>query len=102
MPNPIKEFFAKKKRDAKFKLAGPGQKLGDSAMAEQQAVARRQAAEARQGQRMVGGPSGRANTAASLSAANAALARYEKDCCFLFSTHLRLASRMPSSTGPLS
>ena len=34
MPNPIKEFFDKKKAQAKFKVAGPGQKLGDAASAE--------------------------------------------------------------------
>ena len=34
MPNPIKEFFEKKKAQAKFKVAGPGQKLGDAASAE--------------------------------------------------------------------
>lgn len=35
----IKRFFEKKKADAKFKLAGSGQKLGDSAAAQAAAAA---------------------------------------------------------------
>jgi len=44
----IKKFFEKKKAEAKFKLAGPGQKLGDaqSAAASQEAKARAAAAAA--------------------------------------------------------
>ncbi len=47
----IKKFFEKKKTDAKFKLAGAGQKLGDSQAAEavaaqRAAMAQRQAAAA--------------------------------------------------------
>ena len=74
MPNPIKAFFEKKKSDAKFKLAGKGQKLGDAAAAENAALARRQAA-ANQSQTAAAagprpGPSG-----AQMNAAQAALAR---------------------------
>ena len=36
----IKKFFEKKKAEAKFKLAGPGQKLGDSQSAAAQTEAR--------------------------------------------------------------
>ena len=36
----IKKFFEKKKQEAKFKLAGPGQKLGDAKSAEAQDQAR--------------------------------------------------------------
>eukprot|EP00095_Tigriopus_kingsejongensis_P004109 maker-scaffold122_size333723-snap-gene-0.19 protein:Tk04109 transcript:maker-scaffold122_size333723-snap-gene-0.19-mRNA-1 annotation:"ubx domain-containing protein 6-like" len=39
MPNPIKQFFEKKKAEAKFKVAGRGQKLGDSAHDEARRVA---------------------------------------------------------------
>ncbi len=46
MSNPIKRFFEKKKAEAKFKLAGPGQKLGDSSSAERDAERRRLQAEA--------------------------------------------------------
>ena len=46
MPNPIKEFFEKKKAQAKFKVAGPGQKLGDAASAERDSARRRADAEA--------------------------------------------------------
>ena len=43
MPNPIKEFFEKKKAQAKFKVAGPGQKLGDAASNAERDSARRRA-----------------------------------------------------------
>ena len=36
----IKKFFEKKKADAKFKLAGGGQKLGDAASAQDAAQKR--------------------------------------------------------------
>ena len=36
----IKKFFEKKKTDAKFKMAGSGQKLGDSAAAQASASQR--------------------------------------------------------------
>ena len=36
----IKKFFEKKKTDAKFKMAGSGQKLGDSASAQVSAAQR--------------------------------------------------------------
>ena len=78
MPNPIKAFFEKKKAEAKFKMAGPGQKLGDSAAAEraaadrmasaQAAIARNQASTSRSAG--VAGPS-----QAQQHAAQAALAR---------------------------
>ena len=48
----IKKFFEKKKTEAKFKLAGPGQKLGDaqsSASQEQARLAALNAAQARAG-----------------------------------------------------
>lgn len=48
----IKKFFEKKKTEAKFKLAGPGQKLGDaqsSATQEQARLAALNAAQARAG-----------------------------------------------------
>ena len=57
MPNPIKAFFEKKKTEAKFKLAGPGQKLGDAASAAEQRQ-RQQAAAAAASQRLGGGGAG--------------------------------------------
>ncbi len=76
MPNPIKAFFEKKKAEAKFKLAGPGQRLGDTAAAEQQARARQeQAARAAGGSRS--GGSRQPQGAAAATAAQAALARLD-------------------------
>ena len=42
----IKKFFEKKKREAKFKMAGPGQKLGDAESAAAQRATREAAAAA--------------------------------------------------------
>ena len=57
MPNPIKEFFEKKKAQAKFKVAGPGQKLGDAASnAERDSARRRADAEAAARHRAAGQP----------------------------------------------
>ena len=76
----IKKFFEKKKTDAKFKLAGSGQKLGDAASAEvtaSQRAARNAEAAAQRAAHSSG-------TYRQLShekklAASAALDRY---CCF--------------------
>ena len=65
MPNPIKEFFEKKKAQAKFKVAGPGQKLGDAASAERDSAARRRAdAEASARHRAAAGQAGSSRSAA--------------------------------------
>ena len=66
MPNPIKEFFEKKKAQAKFKVAGPGQKLGDAASAERDSAARRRAdAEASARHRAAAGQAGQAGSSRS-------------------------------------
>lgn len=72
----IKRFFEKKKADAKFKLAGSGQKLGDANSAQAQA-AQRQACLAAAASR----PSGSGSSKGQLSqeqrlAASAALERF--------------------------
>jgi len=75
----IKKFFEKKKADAKFKLAGGGQKLGDAASA-QDAAQRRAAALASAQNRA--GPSGRNQAQLSQGqklAASAALNRVAKN-----------------------
>jgi len=76
MPNPIKAFFEKKKAEAKFKLAGPGQKLGDAHSAAEQTANRRAVASAATNR---AGPSAtgqhRPASAAQASAAQAALSR---------------------------
>ena len=76
----IKKFFEKKKTDAKFKLAGSGQKLGDAASAEATA-SQRAARNAEAAAQRAAHSSG---TYRQLShekklAASAALDRY---CCF--------------------
>ena len=71
----IKKFFEKKKVEAKFKLAGPGQKLGDaaSAAASQEARARMAASAAANRQ---GASTSRAGlTSQQAQAASAALSR---------------------------
>ena len=80
MPNPIKAFFDKKKSEAKFKLAGKGQKLGDASAAEQSAAAKRDAAMAKvQHQRQIAASAAHSRsgnvTAAQQQAAEAAMAR---------------------------
>lgn len=72
----IKRFFEKKKTEAKFKLAGKGQKLGDA-----QAAAQAQAAQARaatsQGSQPKAGSSGTKTLSdQQRAAAEAALARF--------------------------
>ncbi len=76
MPNPIKAFFEKKKAEAKFKMAGPGQKLGDAAAAAEQRARQQQQASAQRGatsRRQQPHQQG----AAAATAAQAALARLE-------------------------
>ena len=56
----IKKFFEKKKTDAKFKMAGSGQKLGDSASAQvnaAQRAAKMAEAAAHRSSNQSGGPS---------------------------------------------
>ena len=75
----IKRFFEKKKADAKFKLAGGGQKLGDAASAEN--TAQKRAAAAASAQSRSGHTSGSGASRGQLTqerrlAASAALDRY--------------------------
>ena len=76
----IKKFFEKKKAEAKFKLAGPGQKLGDASSAASQEQARIAALNAAQGR---AGPSSQRSglSQQQTQAASAALNRLV--CCFL-------------------
>ncbi|TRY67459.1 hypothetical protein TCAL_08029 [Tigriopus californicus] len=76
MPNPIKQFFEKKKAEAKFKMAGPGQKLGDTSG---EAARRAQALERFQNDpQAVAGPSRpKTVSAAQQQAAQAALSRLD-------------------------
>ena len=68
MPNPIKEFFEKKKAQAKFKVAGPGQKLGDAASNAERDSARRRA-DAEAAARHRAGAAGQPHAGSSRSAA---------------------------------
>lgn len=88
MPNPIKQFFEKKKAEAKFKMAGPGQKLGDTS----QEVARRaQVLERLQNDASAAGPSRpKTVSAAQQQAAQAALSRW----IFLFKTIVQRQKRL--------
>ena len=75
----IKRFFEKKKADAKFKLAGGGQKLGDAASAEN--AAQKRAAAAASAQSRSGNASGSGANRGQLTqerrlAASAALDRF--------------------------
>ena len=81
MPNPIKAFFDKKKAEARFKSAGPGQKLGDSSQAAANAAARREHAAAVAQQRAQGAAAGpsREMSNAQRNAAQAALSRISQD-----------------------
>jgi len=77
----IKRFFEKKKADAKFKLAGGGQKLGDAASAEN--AAQKRAAAAASAQSRSGNTSGSGANRGQLTqerrlAASAALDRVSK------------------------
>ena len=70
MPNPIKEFFEKKKAQAKFKVAGPGQKLGDAASNAERDSARRRADAAEAAARhRAAGAAGQPHAGSSRSAA---------------------------------
>jgi len=70
----IKKFFEKKKREAKFKMAGPGQKLGDAESAAAQRATREAAAAAAASRQ--GASTSRAGlTAQQAHAASAALDR---------------------------
>ena len=71
----IKKFFEKKKTEAKFKLAGKGQKLGDADAAAQATAARAAATQKSQG--AAGSSSGGPKNLSSQQrlAAEAALAR---------------------------
>ena len=76
----IKKFFEKKKAEAKFKLAGPGQKLGDASSAASQDQARIAALNAAQER---AGPSSQRSGLShqQTQAASAALNRLV--CCLL-------------------
>lgn len=80
MPNPIKAFFERKKLEAKFKVAGKGQKLGDAATAEQTSAMRRMQAEEKlkRDAMMKGAAGGRQASAAQHQAAEAAMARFSQ------------------------
>ena len=69
MPNPIKEFFEKKKAQAKFKVAGPGQKLGDAASNAERDSARRRADAAEAAARHRAAGAGQPHAGSSRSAA---------------------------------
>lgn len=73
----IKKFFEKKKAEAKFKLAGPGQKLGDASSAASQDQARIAALNAAQGR---AGPSSQRSglSQQQTQAASAALNRLQQ------------------------